>query len=411
MANSKEGFIFNPFPEIPYFYTSANRTNPALPSRKDTALFNHFEKYVLYNSRILALVEGGKLTLPFESEDRPELYLQGFRAIAEWALAANSTERRSKREAILILIKKDFPTGYDAVAYTLDAQNAPLNARRDEFQGLATALSGTIGLEIVYQVPQNVSLSFVLKRHGFTRTEQLEEHKEILRAVIGKAFKKRERNIFYGEDAGGARNAPFRVKRAEGFALTGSYVKADLYSNLCVGGFIERVKRPPTVEELNKLVSSGFHKKRTVGEPIDPKVTTFEVLDEFLEEGYQIEFESEHTYQPPTVDLSALLEHIYTNEDLAAYHQALDESILIRNRLVVIELMSMGIDASKIQENTNILANFGTAHDKIPTSLPHFLKGAIRSITKQEWKPTEEDLREFYEIRYGKGSFDKDKPH
>lgn len=359
-----------PFPEIPFGYFDGEE-KPILPTYRTTVLFDPLEKIVLADDRLRNIVESGGLILPPSGiEINPQL-MEGFRYLADWAIASNSDSRRRAKSKINNFCNNTYPTNYQALAYLISVQQNNRN----------TALSSgleelTREIEYEYKPLTNVRLRFYFEPHSVETQEEYEDVKNELRSELLGIFVKGEKNIFLQERVSRNKQDMEEDDRlwADGLEKYKSFLMTLIYSD-----FLKNYKRPPSDPELYKHLEriKGF-----VRQEMAPKFSyhllTAEVLDEFVARGYEINEEFEKTILPSIAKYKddngdARNDTFSTFKNSILYIHRTSKS---RNLSIIKQASEIAQCAEEDGKKTNIFIRLGTNHALLLKSLPIRLQKA-----------------------------------
>jgi len=349
-------------------------------------LFNPLERLVLNNQAVLTVVEEGKLAIPYDEIclNTPE----GFQLFSNWVIARNSDQRRRAREALKRFSERDFPDSYNTLGRIFDAQQVIFHVQS---KGNFAQLSHEIG--VVYEIPANFSIEFYFGAHEFENASEYQKFKEELPQKLSKAFVRGERNIVFLEDAGGSKTST-RARFIEGFRKYKSFRKAEAYEAI-YDDVLEQDGVAPddsTVEFVQANMDISHLKAPKSGFSI----TLFEVLDQFIQEGYDIEVEIERSFKDAHnyEELEAISRNAKTPEQRRGLLAVLAKDFRTRNVLVAEQITEVASDAVKRGGKTNLLVIFGSLHYEILDVLPDVLK----PIAKRNEEVANDFMDALYEV-------------
>lgn len=355
-----------PFPEIAHYPPYEGESNPNLPTPRNTVLFSPLERIALNNQAVLAQVEEGKFAIP--DVEVSQTTIEGFQLLSNWVIARNSDQRRRARESMKHFSQGEFPTTYNILGRIIGTQQKiPLVQSRANF----AQLSGEIGT--VCEVPRDLHIEFYFCAHEIADLSEFEKFKDQLSVKASQTLKREERNVVFLENVEGSKNLT-RVRYIEGFRKYKSFYKAQLYEavyDYCM----EMYGAPPDEDTINYVQANMDTTNLRTGEA-GFQTAVNEVLDQFLDEGYDIDVEVERSFKDShnAEELEAISRNAKSPEQGREMLAILARDFRTRNIVVAQQITGIANEAVKKGTKTNLLVIFGSLHYEILDLLPDVLK-------------------------------------
>lgn len=379
--------FFKPFPEITWDRDYVEKPNKAdLPTRDETTLFDPVEKLVLRRNDLLSIVEQGKLVLPLAGQGTPRL-ANAFDALGSWLTAPKSDDRRRTKKSLEKFM--DTEDGAKDIAAIIELQ-PPINPYLAQIAELNSDLERTT------KPPSYFRITGIFRRHILETSEELEDFKHHLRTATRETFRPGDNNIYFMEDASGIlhSNDAFPL----GYKRYNSLKKAMVFFTLN-GANDPNITLSFNVKSIDDSVQQNVELLDTELKPkTDPAEaylwTQMQVIDEFIQEGYQIQIMFEKpsgTYSDLNYsDLRKEFETI-TREEFDIKRKKLDlmltERVSKSNEVIAAQLIQLD-ELANPKIKTNVLMVFGTAHAEAIDHLPERLRQVTtRSFSAKKYLP------------------------
>lgn len=246
-----------------------------------------------------------------------------------------------------------------------------------------------------------LNITMFFQEHGIATDAEYDQVREELQKAMRGAFVKGERNIVVLENP----NADYGGRDfADGLKMFGSFRRAFAYEVLRGSRRIVEKKTgskfptPITIEEINKELAQLKidNSPPNNGNMIDLQVemaygwARYEVLDELIEEGYDIDFVLEKGVKSDPKE---------RKHDLSGYKRlmrALINHCKARNKVLLRQLENLGNDIDKLQSNTNVFVLLGELHKYIDGILPPKL-AAVTTISVSEKRTIDPNIMSLME--------------
>lgn len=377
---------FKPFPDISHDYDYEGKVNPSLPTAKDSQLFDSLEKLVMGNQTLLKAVEDHRISLPSRDFAIESTGVVAFQVVAEFVLAKNSEQRRKKRDQLLDFCQRD-PLGYSNVLTNIQMQ-----------MGQPDNLSKGI-LDHLYQEikpPEFFRGRWYFQAHVMPDPDHREDIKGKTRQQIEQVFVKGEKNTFFFEEFGGNMYRNDQVFQ-RGFNLYRSVRKAVIYTSLFLSDHVEptRAVVEKGVENVYKRINLNL--RGGDNDKLAYRWIVAELLDEFIDEGYDISIVHErgsekHKADDLTTKQSAI-ESGLKNDNLSlddfkrsysSFIAKLDRDQSDRDRIIISQMEEFSRLVEQIKEKTNFFGMLGTLHQGLISRLPLRLRGVTAHAISED---------------------------